>query len=30
MIQSETSAKSGEGVGELFRAVAERIAKLKK
>ena len=30
MIQSETSAKSGEGVAELFRAVAERIAKIKK
>lgn len=30
MIMAETSAKTGEGIQELFRQVAERIAKMKK
>jgi hypothetical protein len=29
MILAETSAKTGEGVPELFRQVAERIVKMK-
>lgn len=29
MIMAETSAKTGEGVQELFRQVAERIVKMK-
>ena len=30
MIISETSAKTGEGIQELFKGVAERIVKIKK
>jgi hypothetical protein len=30
MISAETSAKTGEGIQDLFRQVAERIVKMKK
>ena len=30
MILSETSAKTGDGIQELFKQIAERIAKIKK
>jgi hypothetical protein len=30
MIQAETSAKTGEGIQELFKQVAERIVKINK
>ena len=30
MIQAETSAKTGEGIQELFKQVAERIVKMKR